>query len=317
MVQVKNGADRLPAARAVPSPVRRHAEHAADDGIPDHQGISRLRHPPRLSRPAVRRDAASGHPGEAARARPWRRSSTARSMATTLTGMAGVANIGTDRNWSGSLFNQANWYAFGRMAWDPDAARPDAIADEWVRHDLLERPRVVEPVTDMMMGSREAVVDYMTPLGLHHLMATGHHYGPAPWVAEAAARRMEPGLLPPRRRQRHREHRRSPCGLRHDTAHRRARPPADRLHHRQSGPDRQRAAPGRVPRRRCAAVGIPYAGRAVTQGLFTYRSGLDMGPNSLLRSRAPAFRRSSRAMTIWRRQPSRSRTGMGWTCRTT
>ncbi|WP_374012586.1 alpha-glucuronidase family glycosyl hydrolase [Pseudoxanthomonas koreensis] len=98
-----------------------------------------------------------------------------------LTGMAGVANIGVDRNWSGSHFDQANWYAYGRMAWDPYAGSAD-IARDWVRMTFSTDPAVVEPVVGMMMGSREAVVDYMTPLGLHHLMGRGHHYGPGPWV---------------------------------------------------------------------------------------------------------------------------------------
>ncbi|RJF91538.1 alpha-glucuronidase family glycosyl hydrolase [Sphingomonas cavernae] len=98
-----------------------------------------------------------------------------------LTGMAGVANIGSDRNWSGSHFDQANWYAFGRMAWNPDMkARP--IAEEWARMTFSNQQGFVSPAVDMMMGSREIVVDYMTPLGLHHLMASGHHYGPGPWV---------------------------------------------------------------------------------------------------------------------------------------
>jgi alpha-glucuronidase len=101
------------------------------------------------------------------------------------TGMAGVSNIGTDRNWSGSHFDQANWYAFGRLAWNPrlDSA---AIAGEWLRMTFTNDPQFVEPVTAMMMASREAVVDYMTPLGLHHLMARGHHYGPGPWVEGGA-----------------------------------------------------------------------------------------------------------------------------------
>ncbi|PXA93872.1 alpha-glucuronidase [Nostoc sp. 3335mG] len=102
-----------------------------------------------------------------------------------LTGMAGVANIGTDRNWSGSQFDQANWYAFGRMAWDPDS-KAQAIAADWTRMTWGTDPVVDRAVTDMMMRSREAVVDYMTPLGLGHLMATGHHYGPAPWVSDLA-----------------------------------------------------------------------------------------------------------------------------------
>ncbi|WP_232823563.1 alpha-glucuronidase family glycosyl hydrolase [Dyella sp. C9] len=99
-----------------------------------------------------------------------------------LTGMAGVANIGTDRDWTGSDFNQANWYAYGRLAWNPEASSRD-IAEDWVRMTFSNDPAFVKPVVDMMMGSREAVVDYMTPLGLHHLMGHGHHYGPAPWDA--------------------------------------------------------------------------------------------------------------------------------------
>ena len=98
------------------------------------------------------------------------------------TGMAGVSNIGTDRNWCGSVFACANWYAFGRLAWDPWLGSR-AIADEWVRQTFTNESSVVAPVTDMMLGSRQAAVDYMTPLGLHHLMARGHHYGPGPWVA--------------------------------------------------------------------------------------------------------------------------------------
>jgi len=103
-----------------------------------------------------------------------------------LSGMAGVANIGSDRNWSGSHFDQANWYVFGRMAWDPETARAQPIAEEWARMTFSNDPRFVEPAVRMMMESRDAVVDYMTPLGLHHLMATGHHYGPGHWVADLA-----------------------------------------------------------------------------------------------------------------------------------
>ena len=98
-----------------------------------------------------------------------------------LTGIAGVANIGADRNWSGSHFDQANWYVFGRMAWNPNLSSR-AIAEEWVRMTFSNDDRLVTPVVAMMMGSRQAAVDYMTPLGLHHLMGRGHHYGPAPWV---------------------------------------------------------------------------------------------------------------------------------------
>lgn len=98
--------------------------------------------------------------------------------------MAGVANIGTDRDWCGSIFNQANWYAFGRLAWNPNEdAR--TIATDWAGMTFTPNPKFVAPVTDMMMGSREAAVQYMTPLGLAHLMGTANHYGPAPWVDDA------------------------------------------------------------------------------------------------------------------------------------
>jgi alpha-glucuronidase len=99
-----------------------------------------------------------------------------------LTGMAGVGNVGTDRNWCGSAFACANWYAFGRLAWDHERTSAE-IADEWVRMTFTNDASFVRPATDMMLGSREAAVDYMTPLGLHHLMAEGHHYGPAPWFS--------------------------------------------------------------------------------------------------------------------------------------
>jgi alpha-glucuronidase len=97
------------------------------------------------------------------------------------TAIAGVANVGSDPNWAGSTFNQANWYAYGRLAWDHRLASGD-IADEWIRMTLSNDARVVAPVRRMMLASREAVVNYMTPLGLAHIMATGHHYGPGPWA---------------------------------------------------------------------------------------------------------------------------------------
>jgi alpha-glucuronidase len=98
-----------------------------------------------------------------------------------LTGIAGVANTGDDRDWCGHPLAAANWYAFGRLAWNHDLSSAQ-IADEWTRMTFGNNPRVVKPITEMLLSSREAVVDYMTPLGLAHLMATGHHYGPGPWV---------------------------------------------------------------------------------------------------------------------------------------
>ena len=102
------------------------------------------------------------------------------------TGITGVANVGMDTNWTGSHFNQANWYAYGRLAWDPGLSA-SAIADEWVRQTFTNDPVAVPRIVNMMMVSREAVVNYMTPLGLAHLMATGHHYGPGPWSRLARA----------------------------------------------------------------------------------------------------------------------------------
>ncbi|HEY0036502.1 MAG TPA: alpha-glucuronidase family glycosyl hydrolase [Longimicrobium sp.] len=98
-----------------------------------------------------------------------------------LTGIAGVANTGTERDWTGHPFGQSNWYAFGRLAWDPGLASAD-IADEWLRMTFSADPAFVQPVKAMMMQSRETAVNYMTPLGLHHIMARNHHYGPGPWV---------------------------------------------------------------------------------------------------------------------------------------
>ena len=99
-----------------------------------------------------------------------------------ITGMAGVANIGTDLNWTGHPFGQANWYGFGRLAWDPYLSA-ETIAEEWIRATYSRDPKFIEPIKKMMIDSREAVVNYMNPLGLHHIFDTGHHYGPGPWVS--------------------------------------------------------------------------------------------------------------------------------------
>ncbi len=99
----------------------------------------------------------------------------------TLSVMAGVANIGTDRNWTGHPLAQANWYAFGRLAWDHDLTAAQ-IAGEWTRQTFGADPTVNDTINTMLLGSRETVVNYSMPLGLHHIMAEGHHYGPGPWV---------------------------------------------------------------------------------------------------------------------------------------
>lgn len=99
-----------------------------------------------------------------------------------ITGIAGVANIGNDLNWTGHPFAQANWYGFGRLAWNP-YLDSETIADEWLRSTFSNEEDFVKPIKEMMLKSRETVVNYMTPLGLHHIMDTGHHYGPGPWVS--------------------------------------------------------------------------------------------------------------------------------------
>jgi alpha-glucuronidase len=109
----------------------------------------------------------------------------------TIAAMAGVANVGSDRDWTGSNFNQANWYAFGRLAWNPSLS-PLQIASEWTGMTWTNDPRAVQPITRMMLGSREAVVDYMTPLGLVHQFQNDHHYGPAPWSCSFAQANWNP-----------------------------------------------------------------------------------------------------------------------------
>jgi alpha-glucuronidase len=100
-----------------------------------------------------------------------------------LSGMAGVANIGNDRNWCGHPMAQSNWYAFGRLAWDHSMSA-DAIAGEWIRMTFNNNAGVVSSMKNIMMASREVLVKYMTPLGLHHIMGWNHHYGPGPWIKD-------------------------------------------------------------------------------------------------------------------------------------
>lgn len=101
---------------------------------------------------------------------------------TDIGGLAGVSNIGSDLNWTGHPFGQADWYGFGRLAWDPDLSAAQ-LAEEWIRATIGNDAEMVKTVKSMMLNSREAVVNYMMPLGLHHLFDTGHHYGPGPWVS--------------------------------------------------------------------------------------------------------------------------------------
>jgi alpha-glucuronidase len=118
------------------------------------------------------------------------------------TAIAGVANIGLDANWCGHDFAQANWYAFGRLAWN-DHLTSGQIADEWIKQTFYPsisetkgaalyssdwRQNFLVPVKRMMLESREAAVNYMMPLGLHHIMSANGHYGPGPWWAPPGVR---------------------------------------------------------------------------------------------------------------------------------
>jgi alpha-glucuronidase len=118
------------------------------------------------------------------------------------TAIAGVSNIGLDTNWCGHPFAQANWYAFGRLAWN-NKLTSEQIADEWIKLTFYESPsgntgsadfsadwtgNFLNPVKKMMLESREAAVNYMMPLGLHHIFAGDHHYGPGPWYAPKGLR---------------------------------------------------------------------------------------------------------------------------------
>ena len=110
----------------------------------------------------------------------------------TIQAVSGVANIGDEANWCGNDLAQANWYAFGRLAWNPELTS-EAIVQEWLKQTFTTDTKFTGPMEDMMMRSREAVVDYMMPLGLHHIFAWGHHYGPEPWCTIPGAR---PDWLP-------------------------------------------------------------------------------------------------------------------------
>lgn len=105
----------------------------------------------------------------------------------TITAIAGVANIGEDTNWTGHHFAQANWFAFGRLAWNHTLSSEE-IADEWIKMTFTQNDEFLVPVKKMMLDSWQTAVDYMMPLGLHHIFAWGHHYGPEPWCDIPGAR---------------------------------------------------------------------------------------------------------------------------------
>jgi alpha-glucuronidase len=95
-----------------------------------------------------------------------------------------IANIGSDRNWCGHHFAQANWYAYGRLAWDNHLSA-ETIAEEWIRLTWFNNAQMVTKLKSMLLASWPACIDYMTPLGLHHLVVEGHHYGPDPGLSTA------------------------------------------------------------------------------------------------------------------------------------
>lgn len=101
-----------------------------------------------------------------------------------VSAIAGVTNLGDDVNWCGHQMAQANWYAYGRMAWNPDLSS-EQIVDEWVRQTFTANPKFAKPVKDMLLRSREVNVSYEMPLGLHHVMASNAHYGPGPWESSS------------------------------------------------------------------------------------------------------------------------------------
>ena len=103
-----------------------------------------------------------------------------------LKAMAGVANIGDDTNWCGHHFAQSNWYAFGRLAWNPSLTS-EQIANEWLTQTFGEQGNL-SPLIKVMLDSREACVNYMMPLGIHHIFAGTHHYGPEPWYSPKGLR---------------------------------------------------------------------------------------------------------------------------------
>lgn len=128
---------------------------------------------------------------EAETFRPARGATVARVVDGTVDGrelsvMAGVANTGSDRTWSGNHLAPANWYAFGRLAWDHTLSAAQ-IADEWTQLTFGHSAELVRTLTDMLLASHEAVVSYSMPLGLHHIMARDHHQGPGPWVSGGRA----------------------------------------------------------------------------------------------------------------------------------
>lgn len=104
-----------------------------------------------------------------------------------LSAIAGVANIGDDINWCGHHFAQANWYAFGRLAWN-EQLTSEEIAKEWLKQTFTDNTDFVKSASQLMLDTREALVNYMMPIGLHHIFAEVHHYGPAPWYTEKGMR---------------------------------------------------------------------------------------------------------------------------------
>lgn len=102
-----------------------------------------------------------------------------------ITVMAGVANTGSDRNWTGHLMSQVNWYAFGRLAWNHELSEAQ-IAAEWIKMTWTQHPPAEEIIAGLLLQSWQTYIDFTTPLGLHHIMGQNIHFGPEPWLAHSA-----------------------------------------------------------------------------------------------------------------------------------
>jgi alpha-glucuronidase len=167
------GSSRGPAQErrddSVPLPVDKLRAPSEAEGLPERATVARVIDGSLSNRSPARerRDSDSSVPPLTQRA--------------TASFIAGVANTGSDRNWTGHHLSQANWYAYGRLAWDHSLSS-EAITREWTQMTFGSDPAVNATITRMLLGSRETVVRYSMPLGLTHIMAEGHHYGPGPWV---------------------------------------------------------------------------------------------------------------------------------------
>ena len=203
MVQVKNGPLDFQPREPFSPLFGAMPTHARRAGAADHQGVPRRGHAPRLPGPAVRRGSQVRHRRQGRRDRRSRASSTAPCTATPTPRSPASPTSAATR--TGPARTSTRPTGTCSAAWRGiPTSRRSAVADEWVRQTFSNDPVVVAPVTTMMMSSRQTLVNYMTPLGLAHIMGTDDHYGPAPWVNNLTDRELEPVLLSQGRRHRDR-----------------------------------------------------------------------------------------------------------------